>query len=132
MAQHPVTTCHNCGERVDEADLACTKCGTDLEPVAAAASLETPDIMIDPDKRPRWSDGETAPASEFAAAGSLLLGFLLLILGAVIASGIVILVGVALMFGVTGFFAIYSGAIGRSWRAGLSNFGIGRSDDDRR
>ncbi len=60
--------------------------------------------------------------SEFIAAGAVLGGFGLLVLGFLLASSTVALLGVGAMFGVTGFFAFAKGSIARSWRHGMQNF----------
>ncbi|HEU0073784.1 MAG TPA: hypothetical protein VFS30_07210 [Dehalococcoidia bacterium] len=65
---------------------------------------------------PRARQDDTAPFSEFVAAGAVLGGLVLIVLGAVLQSGTVALVGVVTMFGVTGFFAIAKGSLGRAMK----------------
>ena len=75
---------------------------------------------------------DTAPPGEFIAAGAVLAGLGVLILGFVIASSLLALLGVAMIFGITAGYAIFGGSLARSWRAGLANFGLGRREPDRR
>jgi hypothetical protein len=98
--------CPNCGAQLDTAPL------PDLPRGIVAGSEELQEPAFPQDPRARGDD--TAPLSEFAAAGAVLGGLVLIVLGAVVQSGTVALVGVVLMFGVTGFFAIAKGSLGRA------------------
>ncbi|HWC29791.1 MAG TPA: hypothetical protein VG845_06890 [Dehalococcoidia bacterium] len=67
---------------------------------ASGRDLEGPEFLEGP------NDGSTAPLSEFVAAGAVLLGIVMFIAGAALASPAVILAGVLIMFVVTGGFAL--------------------------
>jgi hypothetical protein len=97
--------CPSCGAELDSAPLPDLPRG-----IAASEELQEPAFPRDP--RARRDD--TAPLSEFLAAGAVLGGLVMIVLGAVVQSGTVALVGVVMMFGVTGFFAIFKGSLGRA------------------
>jgi hypothetical protein len=96
----------------------CPSCGAGLETralpdlpreLSSAEDLQEPAF-----RREQRLDNDTAPLSEFIAAGAVLAGMALLIASVMLRSGIVALVGVVLIFGVTGFFAISKGSLGRA------------------
>lgn len=88
----------------------CPNCGNDLETqllpqlppgAGATTTLEEPDYPAE--ERPR----DTAPLSEFLAAGAVLLGLVMIIGGAAVTAPAVMIAGFAVMLVVTGFFAIF-------------------------
>ena len=140
MTRAPSTNCRNCGFGMeDSGDLKrCPNCGLELHsarslgalPLSVAEDLQEPAFP-----REGRANDDTAPASEFVAAGAVLGGAVLTLLGILGGSGTVALFGVVLIFGVTGGYAIFSGSLARSWRHGISQFLLfrpGRRDDAER
>jgi len=124
-------TCRSCRTWIEDRGSVrrCPSCGADLEgqplpdlPNGLASSEDLQGPAFPQEER----DSDTAPLSEFIAAGAVLAGVVMLVAGAMLASGIVALVGVALMFGVTGFFAVTKGSLGRSLRHGRSALWMSR------
>ena len=113
--------CPSCNEDLDIAPL------PDLpRSTTGVESLQDPAFPQDP----RARKDDTAPVSEFVAAGAVLGGVLLLVAGAVMMSGVLALLGVFLMFGVTGFFAFYKGSLGRAVQHYRSTMWGGRHPDE--
>lgn len=88
----------------------CPRCGAELDTLplpslpqryASDAGLQGPAFPAEQRRR-----DDTAPLSEFLAAGAVLAGLVMLIAGAMLASMVVMAAGVFLMVGVTGFFAL--------------------------
>jgi hypothetical protein len=134
-------TCPNCRVLLEDRDKlrSCPSCGADLgssplpglppDLATNGGELQEPEFARESGVR----QDDTAPMSEFVAAGAVLAGALLLVAGAVVASGTLALIGVVLMFGVTGFFAITRGAMSRAlihYRDTIwGGFRRGRHDD---
>jgi fatty acid desaturase len=112
--------CPNCGADMDAAPL------PDLPPlVEGSEELQGPAF---PQSQRRSDD--TAPLSEFIAAGVVLLGAVLLVVAAIVGSGTLALVSVIVMFGVTGFFAIFKGSMGRALQHYRATMWSGRHPDE--
>lgn len=121
MTQPRSTTCRSCRTWIEDRGRRrrCPSCGAELDTaplpdlpggIIASDDLQEPAFPQDP----RARKDDTAPLSEFVAAGAVLGGLVFIVLGAVLQSGLVALLGVVLMFGVTGFFAIAKGSLGRA------------------
>ncbi len=131
MRRAPSISCRSCGTQIPDGDRlkSCPNCGAELDPARVPGDLPVPGDSeeLQGPAFPREARGnDTAPLSEFVAAGAVIGGLAIFFLGAVLASGIVALVGVVLIFGVTGFYAFFSGSLSRVWRHGLSQFRLGR------
>lgn len=120
MTQARSVTCRSCRTWIEDRGRMrrCPNCGAELDahplpdlPSGFAASEGLQEPAFPQEQR---DDDETAPLSEFIAAGAVLAGLGLLVAGAMLASGAVALVGAVLMFGVTGFFAATRGSLGRT------------------
>jgi hypothetical protein len=112
MASEHFVRCANCLARFDTRDglrRRCPQCGLDLDAGAlpppprltASANLEEPDYSAD--TRP----SDTAPLSEFLAAGSVLLGMVMVAGGAIAQLPLLLIAGFFVMLVVTGCFAIF-------------------------
>lgn len=109
MTQDSGVRCRNCYIWVDTRDARrCPRCGSDLTalPLPVLPPIQTPRSALQDPAFPQGPDDKTAPLSEFLAAGSVLGGLVMLIVGAAVASDAIILAGALVMFGVTGFFAL--------------------------
>jgi hypothetical protein len=127
MTQARGITCPSCRTWIEDRGRLrrCPVCGVDLQAsplpslpgYASSSNLDAPAFATEEAGR-----NDTAPASEFAAAGAVVGGIVLLIAGAMLASGIVAILGVTLIFGVTGFFAFARGSVQRTLQHGWSTF----------
>ena len=112
----------------------CPGCGADLRvgslpdlPLGSVSSDNLQGPAFPQEHRP---NDDTAPLSEFIAAGAVLGGVGLLVAAVFLQSGVVAIIGVALMFGVTGFFAITKGSMGRAILHYRSTMWTGRHLDE--
>ena len=64
-------------------------------------------MLEEPDYPAEERAHDTAPLSEFVAAGAVLLGLLMVIGGAAVSAPLVMIVGFVVMLAVTGCFAIF-------------------------
>jgi hypothetical protein len=88
----------------------CPACGEDLEyqplpslPVRAGGSTS----LQEPDYPAEARPNDTAPVSEFLAAGSVVLGIVMVVGGAMAQQPLVIIAGFVVMLLITGFFAMF-------------------------
>jgi hypothetical protein len=125
MAQARSITCRNCRTWIEAGDRVkrCPSCGAELDvaplpdlPPGAGVSEELQGPAFAVEHKP---GDDTAPLSEFLAAGAVVAGLVMLIVGAVISSGTLALAGVFVMFVVTGLFAVIGGSLLRT----LSRYG---------
>ena len=135
MTQARSITCRSCRAWIEDRGRLrrCPRCGAELDTqplpdlpgFAPPRNLDAPAFAAE--ERPT---SDTAPLSEFIAAGAVLAGIVMLVAGAMLASGVVALLGVVLMFGVTGFFAIYKGSLGRALQHYRATMWTGRHPDE--
>jgi len=132
MTRASSTNCRNCGFGIEDSGelKRCPNCDVELHagrsPGALPMRSVAEDLQAPVFPREGRPNDDTAPASEFIAAGAVLSGALLILFGMMAGSGTIALVGIVLIFGVTGGYAIFTGSLARSWRHGTSQFRLSR------
>ncbi len=120
MTQARSITCRSCRTWIEDRGglRRCPSCGAALDkaplPELPRDIGEVEELQEPAFPQEQRTDDDTAPLSEFIAAGAVLAGLVMLVVGAVVMSGAVALAGVVMMFGVTAFFAIAKGSMGRA------------------
>jgi hypothetical protein len=119
MTEARRVTCRSCRAWIEDRGRLrrCPRCGAELDTqplpdlpgFAPSGNLDVPAFA--PEERPI---SDTAPLSEFIAAGAVVVGLAMLVAGAVLSSGAVALSGVALAFLVLLVFSLFKGSLGRA------------------
>jgi hypothetical protein len=135
MKQAPGVTCPSCRVWIDDTARLrrCPRCGEDLDTAPRPdlpEGLEEPDALQGPAFESQDQPNDTAPMSEFIAAGAVVAGIAMLIIGATVSSGVVALAGVILAFMVLLSYSLFKGAFGRAMLHYKATLWTGRHPDE--